>query len=304
MKDEQQSILENDDRLVLGTVQLGMPYGVANKDGMPTLDTALAIVHEAWSSGVREFDTAQGYGSSEEVLGKVFADLGIAKDVKVISKFEPTLDHMNKAVMLKAIDTSLNTIGISQLFGIMLHREELLSLWDEGLKVILQSFVKSGKVKHIGVSVYTPEKAIQALNTSGIDIVQLPTNILDRRFVNAGVFKLALEKRKTVYVRSVFLQGLILMTSESIPRKMAFAKPVIKKLDSICKELGLTRHELAFAYIKTTLPEAKILFGADNPDHVANNVKVWRKKILSYQDNKVQTMFEKIDERIINPYLW
>jgi aryl-alcohol dehydrogenase-like predicted oxidoreductase len=304
MMDEQAKTLENDHRLVLGTVQLGMPYGIANKDGMPTFDTALAIVHAAWSSGVREFDTAQGYGSSEDVLGKVFAELGIAKDVKVISKFEPTLDHLNKAVMLEAIDTSLNTIGVSQLFGIMLHREELLLLWDEGLKAILQSFVEAGKVKYIGVSVYTPEKAIQALNTSGIDIVQLPTNILDRRFEDAGVFELARQKRKTIYIRSIFLQGLILMASDSVPDKMKYVKPVLEKLDLLCNELEMTRHELALNYFKVALPDTKILFGADSPDHVKQNINCWEKDSLQYPESYVKAVFKDVDIRILKPNLW
>ena len=77
------------------------------------------------------------------------------------------MDHLNTDVMSKAIDGSLSRLGTARLFGIMLHREELLSLWNKGLREILLGFVLSGKVKHIGVSVYSPEKAIQALNTEG-----------------------------------------------------------------------------------------------------------------------------------------
>ncbi|NIO19559.1 MAG: hypothetical protein GTN76_02115 [Candidatus Aenigmarchaeota archaeon] len=94
------------------------------------------------------------------------------------------------------MNQSLERPWFSRLFGIMLHREERLSLWDKGLGNILQAFVLSGRVETIGISIYSPNKAIKALRTEGIDMVQLPTNILDRRFEDAGVFKLADERKK------------------------------------------------------------------------------------------------------------
>jgi len=53
--------------LVLGTAQLGLPYGIANQTGQPDQVVATAIIREAWNQGIREFDTAQGYGDSEQV---------------------------------------------------------------------------------------------------------------------------------------------------------------------------------------------------------------------------------------------
>ena len=72
-------------RLVLGTAQLGMPYGIANKTGQPNMAAAESIVAGVWEGGVREFDTAQAYGESEIVLGKALKSLGIARQAKVIS---------------------------------------------------------------------------------------------------------------------------------------------------------------------------------------------------------------------------
>jgi len=180
----------------------------------------------------------------------------------------------------------------------------LLSLWDKGLAEILRSFVLSGRVKYIGVSVYSPDKAVQALNTDGIDIIQIPTNILDRRFENSGVFKLADKKKKKVYIRSIFLQGLLLMNANELPEKMAYAKPVLKKLESISSEFGLTRRELALGYVKTEMPNSKIIFGADIPRHVRENVACWEKDIPVSLCLKVKDVFDSVDEKILNPVLW
>jgi len=290
--------------LVLGTAQLGLPYGIANQTGQPNQNVATAIVREAWAHGIREFDTAQGYGTSEEALGKALSELGISNEARIITKFDPRLDHLNARAMLRAIDWSLKLLGTSRLFGVMLHREEMLSLWDNGLAEVIHRVVSSGKVKRIGVSVYEPDKAIKALNSDGIDMIQLPTNILDRRFEEAGVFKLADQKEKTIYIRSVFLQGLILMDSREIPPKMHFAKEAVEKIESLSDSVGLSRQELALGYVKSKMPNAHIIFGAEIPSQVSENVLAWQKRMPVIPINQVRTITRNVDKRILSPTLW
>lgn len=290
--------------LVLGTAQLGMQYGIANKTGQPNQTMATAIIKEAWENGIHEFDTAQGYGTSEQVLGIALSELGFSAEAQVISKFNPNLNHIDVSEMSKALDESLNRLCVPCLLGIMLHREEMLSLWDKGISEILRDFVLSGKVKYIGISVYSPDRAIQALNTEGIDMVQLPTNILDRRFEKAGVFELADKKKKRVYIRSVFLQGLILMDIREIPEKMAFAKPVLEKFESLSRDSGLSRQEIAMGYVKAQFPDAKVIFGADTPEQARENLACWKKDIPSPFVSEVKKVFDSVDEKILNPASW
>ncbi len=292
--------------LVLGTAQFGSNYGIANagKTGRPDQIAVDAIVQDAWENGIREFDTAQGYGKSEQALGAALSKLGVTAEALIISKFDPGLEHLNRSVLSNAMDESFSRLGVTSLYGMMLHREEMLSIWDKGLSGILHSFVMSGKIKHIGISVYSPEKAIQALNTDGIDMVQLPTNILDRRFETAGVFQIADEKRKKIYIRSVFLQGLILMDIEEVSREMFLARHVIEKLESISRNLKLSRKELALRYIKSEMPNAKVVFGADTPLHVKENVTCWGGVLSPSSVDRVKNIFDYVDEKILNPALW
>jgi len=64
--------------LVLNTAQLGLIYGIANQTGQPDRVITTAIIREACDQGIREFDTAQGYGTIEEVLGKALYELGVS----------------------------------------------------------------------------------------------------------------------------------------------------------------------------------------------------------------------------------
>ena len=73
-------------RIGLGTVQLGMEYGVTNQSGRPSLEEAAAIVRVAAEHGVRVIDTAAVYGKSERVLGKT---LDMTHDFRIVTKILP-----------------------------------------------------------------------------------------------------------------------------------------------------------------------------------------------------------------------
>ena len=264
-------------RLVLGTAQLGMNYGISNRTGKPDLITAESIVKTAWESGICEFDTAQAYGESEKTLGHCLSRLGITKKASIISKPHPDLDHLNLTKMQMALEASLNNLKSDHLYGYLLHREELLDHWDKGLGEILVNFVEKKRlVENIGISVYSPERAIQALGNDHISIVQIPSNILDRRFENAGVFELAGRLRKTVYVRSVFLQGLILMNDDEVPSILNEARPFIRKISDLVLQNEMNKLKLAIGYTKYAYPNAKIVIGAETQEQVIENVTAWK----------------------------
>lgn len=294
----------NSSRLVLGTAQLGMAYGIANKTGRPDLQTAEQIIQTAWQNGIHEFDTAQGYGQSEEVLGHCLSELGITEDTQVITKFDPNLDHLNGEELSITVDESLVRLRISRLAGALLHREEYLDLWEKGLGEILIGFVKDGRVDRIGVSVYSPEKATQALKTEGISMVQLPSNLLDRRFERAGVFKLAEEEGKQIYVRSVFLQGLLLMESGHTPVNIPLAGEMLKSLEAFSQETGLSKADVALGYAKQAYPKAKIIIGVETPEQLKDNLESWQNAIPLGFVERTQEEFVCVDERILNPALW
>ena len=291
-------------RLVLGTAQLGMNYGIANQTGKPDVGQATEIVEKAWKYGIREYDTAQGYGESESVLGNALRSLGLSSEVRVLTKLDPNLDHLDKAALEKAVRESLTNLDVPVLYGLMLHRDEHLELWERGLGDTLRGFISKGLTEHIGVSAYSHDKALLALETAGIDMVQLPSNIFDRRFERAGVFELAEKLQKDIYVRSVYLQGLLFLKPNELPNHMYFAEPVLKNLETFLKENGYTYNSLALSYVKQAYPKAKILIGAETPEQVEENIKVWGATQSGDVVDRVKLAFPSVDEKILNPSFW
>jgi aryl-alcohol dehydrogenase-like predicted oxidoreductase len=293
-------------RIVLGTAQIGMQYGIANKTGQPDSINAETIIREAWNGGIQEFDTAQSYGESEKVLGIVFDNLNIKHSAKAITKFSPSLNHNNESEMRNSIITSLNNLGIDKLLGILLHREELLNYWNDGLGEALTRFRSEGLVEHIGVSVSNPEFATMALEEKDITIVQVPSNILDRRFERVGILNKSEENKKTIYIRSIFLQGLLLLNPDKLSKPMKFTYDVLKKFNMLADQCGLSRQQLAIGFVMKAYPAVKIVLGAETSQQVKSNLSVLESTNIVSNDivDEARNIFDNVEDHILNPALW
>jgi len=290
--------------LVLGTAQLAAPYGIANKAGVPDEKTVTEIVRTAWENQIVEFDTAQGYGDSEKCLGKALTNLGLTSSVRVITKFHPCLDHRDGRALADSLRASARHLNVPRLHCVLLHRENLLDLWSLGLHANLTRLINDGIVEKLGVSVYSPERALMAIGTEGINVIQLPTNILDRRFERAGVFDEAARCGKTIYVRSVFLQGLLLLRPEEVPPRLAAAKPLIEALHGLATRFGVTQQEIALSYVKFAVPFAKIVIGAELPSQIRENRDLWMNARRGEFIQHIRTLFPSVEETILDPSQW
>lgn len=291
-------------RLVLGTAQIGQDYGIANQKGRPQPDEVLAIVKRAVASGIDVFDTAQAYGQSEGVLGTTFQRLELCDSVRVITKINPACDHLDPIQMNAALAQSMASLGVRRLFGAMLHGAKRLSQWSRGIGQIMAQWLKNGQIRHAGVSVPTPADALMALGCDRLSMIQLPTNILDRRFEKAGVFELARRRETSIFIRSVFLQGLILMPPEKIPAAMDFARPVIRSIGLLADSEGLTVGELALGYVLCAFGEASIVVGVESEEQLAQLVKLSAVRLPATVVQRARKAFADVPDHLLNPALW
>lgn len=206
-------------RLALGTVQFGVPYGVANTSGQVPLETARMMVQFASANGIDTVDTAIGYGESEQVLGTI----GM-RDFKVVSKLLPLPASVTnvRAWVLSEVEASLASLGVNQLHGLLLHRSSDLSgPQGAALYAAMRELQQAGKVRKIGVSIYAHTELDEHENTYAFDLIQAPFNLVDHRLASSGWLNRLKEQGCEVHVRSIFLQGLLLMPRNAIPAKFA-----------------------------------------------------------------------------------
>jgi aryl-alcohol dehydrogenase-like predicted oxidoreductase len=202
-------------KIALGTVQFGLPYGVANAGGQPTIEQVRDVLASARQLGVDTIDTAINYGTSEAVLGKI----GVS-DFRVISKLPacPESEPDVEAWVHASLNSSLQRLGISRFYGILLHRPQDLNR-PQGHLIYraLQAAVERGQVEKMGISVYRPEDLAEFLARFEFGLIQAPLNVFDRRLHESGWLNRLNEAGIEVHVRSVFLQGLLLMDVEKRP---------------------------------------------------------------------------------------
>jgi aryl-alcohol dehydrogenase-like predicted oxidoreductase len=293
------------DRLALGTAQLGARYGIANATGQPSLDEATEIVSAAWCHGVRFFDTAQGYGESERVLGEAFQRLDIAAEARVISKLSPTLDGADAEAVLESLRASITRLGVPRLWGLLLHREQHLDHWATVWNDLFERIKREGLTLHVGVSVYSPERALQALQIPGLDILQVPANLFDRRMRRAQVFAKAAATSATVFIRSIYLQGIALFSPQQATETAPFALAGVAALEKFCGANGLDQKRFAFEYARDISTRVLRIVGAETPGQVVENSQ------LEQQPPLDPALFRQWDERwpddvelLVNPTRW
>ena len=197
-------------KLCLGTVQLGMNYGINNLDGKPSLDEARKIIDIALRRGINSFDTSPHYGDSEKILGKCLGKKN--KELVIISKVPPTNWSKTNDEIIENIDTalknSLENLKIEKIPIYLIHRFDDLEK-ENGLVIDKLKELKSkNKIGKIGVSIYTPNEAEKSLENKNIEVIQIPFNLIDKRLKDNGFLDRAKEKGVIILARSVFLQGL------------------------------------------------------------------------------------------------
>ena len=269
-------------KLCLGTVQLGQYYGINNALGRkPDLKESFRLLEKAINLGINFFDTASVYGDSEKILG----DFGINRfNVKIISKLRPNLPSDSNFVYLfhDAED---------------FYKPELL----RGLKLVKEK----GLSKNIGVSIYEPEDAINVVKDKDIDIIQIPYNVLDQRLDETNFFELAEKNNVTVFARSSFLQGLLLMTREKIPPNLKDAWSYIETFQNISRRYKFTPSEAALLFSYCHKKIDYVLFGVETIEQLESNLKILD-KASQFADcyEELSGKFKNIDKKIIVPSLW
>ncbi len=293
-----------ENKLCLGTVQLGMKYGIKNQlNRKPTIQESFTVLETAIQRGIDYFDTASIYGNAEEVLG----EFGINKyNVKVISKLKPNLDiaaiNIVNQVQIE-IEKSLQRLNINYLDGYLLH--EAKDFYRPEILDGLLRCKKKGLIKHIGVSIYEPEDAVYAVQSGMVDYIQIPYNVFDQRLDRTEFFVFTKKNKIKVFARSVFLQGLLLLNEERIPNYLKNVKPYLIKFHQIINKYNYSPVEAAFLFSYLHEGIDKVVFGVDTSKQLIDNFSILE-KISAFKlcYNELFGAFLDIDRKIITPSLW
>lgn len=245
-------------KLMLGTVQFGISYGAFNATGQVPLDKVQAMLDAAARAGIDMLDTARAYGEAEAVLARA----GAPARFDIVSKC-PDLRAVDDpvAALHTAFDASCKTLGVTRLYGYLLHNAEDLA--RPGVWPALQSLRDAGRVERIGVSGYEAGAVAELCDRFALSLVQLPANVLDPWYD-----RVTLPDTVELHVRSAFLQGFLLGDPGALPSHLAPFRGVLEQFRRQAEAQGLTPLQAALAPLIASPRVAKVVVGADSPEQL------------------------------------
>ncbi len=278
-------------KIVLGTVQFGLDYGINNPSGKVAKEEVMEILTLCESSGINKLDTSYAYGESEAVLGET-----VNHRFSIISKYPRT----NKSVEVVFADTC-SRLKREKIYGYLVHHFDFYwekpDIWEEIIKL-----KKRQLIEKIGFSLYKVEELEYLLDKNiSFDLIQFPYNIFEKSF--DPYLKVLQQRNIEVHVRSVFLQGLFFKNPDELTGKLKTLSPYLKELRTFCLKKGVEIEELALNNVIHNPYIDGVVMGVDNVSQLKRNIRsIWEKEpeeIRSFVDSIIVK-----EKELLNPATW
>jgi aryl-alcohol dehydrogenase-like predicted oxidoreductase len=284
-------------KLVIGAAQFGMDYGIANTNGKLSQNEIKHILDYAMMNGVSTIDTAISYGESESNLGKIGVE-----NWRIITKLPEIPESCNNKPLWinNHIQESISRLKISNLDAILLHNPNQLLNSDGNLVWrVLQDLREKGTVNKIGYSIYNPHQLNELYSKFKPDLVQSPYNVFDRRIKTSGWLQKFNDSGTEFHARSVFLQGLLLMKLDNMPKKFKPWNSLWIKWNNWLEERNISALEACLSFVLSERLVNHTVVGVDSLSQL--------QQILFFYDSDVDNFplsFSTTDQNLINPSNW
>lgn len=295
--------------LILGTVQLGMSYGINNTTGQPDQQSSFSILDYAHSAGVLTLDTAAAYGSSQDVIGAYIKQK--KQDFRICTKLDIALSENytqeQYPLLEQAVHFQCTKLGVDSLSCLYLHHFNMCQNAD--LMAALEKLKASGLTVNRGVSIYYPEEfeyIIQHL-CGKIEVVQIPFNVL-----NAGdwLHNNLLERAKaagfTIYVRSIFLQGLFMKSPDAAFCRNLGATPYLQKIHEEAVAVNCSIPQFCFNFVGGFSTLDACIVGCETLPQLQQNVAYWQNAV-PFDSQKLKAIVDglgSVPRSITDPSQW
>ncbi len=301
--------------LTLGTAQLGMEYGIANRAGQPGLSIAIQMVRQAVAHGVTALDTARAYGNAEAVLGEALTGAWRSR-VEVVTKLDPlaslpedAAESTVRAAVDESVQRSCEALRSKTLSTLLLHRSAHHEAWGGAAWRRLLELRDEGMISSLGASIYDPGEALKLLADPAIAHLQIPMNVLDWRWRESGVDRALAERPDVVvHARSALMQGLL---AESVlpsfwPSSDGFDPAEwigqLRRLAAEFERESVT--DLCLAYVRSQPWITSVVVGCETLEQVNENLRLFCEPKLNAEQCAELESLSKAPEALLKPSQW
>lgn len=281
-------------RLAIGTAQFGFKYGLFNKKKIDIKEFK-KVEKFILKSKISFIDTAINYGVSETVIGNSKLNkLSIITKIKI-----PNSNVCLNKWVNETIKSSLARLKVNSIYGILVHdSRDVLGVKGHLYLNILRELKKQGIIKKIGLSIYNPMELKKVWKFWKPDIVQAPFNIFDQRLLNQGWIKKLKKNKKEIFVRSCFLQGL-LINDYTLINNLKNNKKLLDQFKEWCKLKNITRLKACLHFVKQFKNIDYLVIGFDNHYQLKEILNNFNKKNV-----KITRKFSSNNLNLIDPRRW
>ena len=273
---------------ILGTAQFSGNYGIVNSNFM-TDDLATNILNKAFELGISTLDTSSTYGNAHQIIGHNKNKFNIHTKIKEITNLEMQFETFQK-------DLDSNIVDV-----VYLHDSKMAYASISDLQPLLD--LKGDKYTHLGISVYTLEEYRKSLKLGVFQFIQIPLNMLDRKFIQ-NERKLASKAGVKLIARSILLQGLLAMENIDLPIFLSRLKKPLLDLSSVAARESLSLRELAIKWALSLEDLTGIVLGVDNPNQLLEVSKIFNSRKLSPSTLESIEKIQISDSNILDPRTW
>jgi uncharacterized protein len=288
------------DRICIGTVQFGKEYGISNLYGKTSENEVFKILDFCANKGIQWLDTAEDYGDSQKVLGKYLkSNPGVFKLQSKVS------NKSNSSSIKRNFHKTLEELNVEYLNSYLFHSYEKFKSESYLLADQIKEIKESGLCLSIGVSLYEDDHALDEKVLRFSDEIQLPFNLLDNYTNRGEVIKKLLDKRKKIQIRSIFLQGLLLMNFNKLPKELNDLNQSLFKIKNIAKRHNMSITELSLYYSFYNMFADKILLGVETLQQLKFNLSLIQKSLNQSEDIFFEINEVKVENKLLlNPSNW
>lgn len=283
-------------KFVLGTASFDSKYGIANRNSRTSQADYLEILTQAKVLNIGSLDTAPNYGNSESLIGKFHAK---NKPFDIYSKISD-LSSLSTKNFTNKIRESLDLMKIEKFAGLLFHKSEFLEI--KSVKVtnlFIEELLNSGLTAKVGVSVYQ-ESEIERVSEKfpGIELFQVPESVMDRRLLNSKIIRNLFEQGVEFHVRSIFLQGLLLMDTNKQSDSLNQSIIGMRELSRYCEKEEISIIDLCLNYARQIDWASKIVVGVNSCEQLVELVDFRNREL------DLSTLPKSFPEEILDPRKW
>ena len=284
-------------KLILGSANFEQKYGI--KKNFIKKKEIKKLFKLALKNNINKIDTSPLYNSSEKIIGSLKNNR-----FGIISKVPKIPENVKKKNIKKWLErktmNSIKNLKIKKLDALLLQNSNSL-LGKNGNEIYksLKDMKIKGLTRKIGISIYDFNTLKEIIKKFKLDLIQAPFNVLDRRLVSKGWLRKLKKNKIEIHVRSIFLQGILLLKYKELPKKLNKHKNNWMIWENWLKKNNLDSLSACVRFVLQHKQLDGIVIGCNSSNHLS--------QILNLKQTKSNFSFPNLNvknKKLIDPRQW